>query len=268
MRVSICAVIAVRNEYAYLSILLPVLAEQNIDVVIIDNDSTDSSDNLYQNHIDNSVIAVEKLPYDGQFSLSDQLKKKEEIYNRLEYDWLVHHDADEILEDYRPNMTLRDAIQDADNQGYNVLNFEEFTFIPEAGEDYAGRNYYQELLRYYFFEKHKNFLNRAWKRSSRLSNGHLGGHILKGENVRIYPHNHVLRHYIALSEKRAKDKYLKRVFDEAELIKGWHRDRVNLSRDSLVFPIKSDFLFSLDAFDKKDFTRRNPARDHYWYWGI
>lgn len=35
--ISICAVIAVRNESPYLKVLLPLLAKQGIDVAIIDN---------------------------------------------------------------------------------------------------------------------------------------------------------------------------------------------------------------------------------------
>ena len=40
---SICAVIAARNEVPYLRILLPRLHQQNIDVYIVDNESGEES---------------------------------------------------------------------------------------------------------------------------------------------------------------------------------------------------------------------------------
>jgi hypothetical protein len=64
---------------------------------------------------------------------------------------MIHHDADEILEYWRPGLTLRDTIQEADERGYNALNFDEFTFLHEPGLDYQGKNYYTGILRYYFF---------------------------------------------------------------------------------------------------------------------
>lgn len=265
-RVSICAVIAVRNEFSYLRVLLPLLAEQNIDVVIIDNDSSDNSHDLYSLHKNNPIIAVENLPYIGLFSLSEQLAKKKEVYSTLQHDWLIHQDADEVLEHHRQGDTLRDALQEADDAGFNAINFEEFVFLPESGGDYDGRNYYQELLRYYFFERHKNALNRAWKRIAGFNNGHLGGHVLSGDNIKMFPENHVLRHYIALNEERVKKKYTERVFAGKELDKGWHKDRFNIERESLSFPQTSEYLLYLSSFDAKDFVRSRFAQDHYWQW--
>ncbi len=263
---SICAVIAVRNEYSYLKVLLPFLAKQNIDVVIIDHSSTDNSLELFEQYKDEPIISVEHLEYTGVFSLSEQLAKKNEVYGTLKHDWIVHHDADEILEHYKPGLTLRDAIQEANDSGYNVLNFEEFTFIPEANIDYTKKDYYRENLQYYFFEKHKCFYNRAWKHSSELSNHQLGGHIIHGNNITISPNNHVLRHYIVLSEEHAKKKYAARPFDEEEIKKGWHRDRFDINQNSLILPRSSEFLFKLSDFDSKDFIRNHPAHDHFWHW--
>lgn len=263
---SICAVIAVRNEFSYLGVLLPLLAAQNIDVVIIDNDSSDNSYDLYSLYENSPIIGVENLPYTGLFSLSEQLAKKKEVCSTLQHDWLIHQDADEVLEHYQQGLTLRDAIEEANDSGFNAMNFEEFVFLPESGEDYDGKNYYQELLRYYFFERHKNALNRVWKRTAGLDNGHLGGHVLSGDNIKMFPKNHILRHYIALNEVRVKKKYKERVFAEEELGRGWHKDRFNIKIKSLSFPSGGEYLFYLDTFYAKNFVRSSIAQDHYWQW--
>jgi hypothetical protein len=263
---SICAIIAARNELHYLNILLPLLAEQRIDVAIIDNESTDGSSDLYAGYLGKPIIMVETIPYGGYFSLSRQLEKKQELLEKIDYDWIIHQDADEIMEHDKPGSTLRDAIQEADEEGYNILNFDEFTFVPEPGFDYSRRNYYTGLLRYYFFEPRKNRLNRAWKRASRLSNIASGGHILCGDAPSISPINHILRHYIVLGERHAEEKYLARNFDELDLRKGWHGNRLQFTKNNLRLPEKSSFLFRLSRHDSKDFCRTNPTSKHFWEW--
>jgi hypothetical protein len=71
-------IIAVRNEAPYLRVLLPILASQRIDVAIIDNESTDDSPLLFSEYTRDPIILVEKLPYDGYFSLTKQLIAKQE----------------------------------------------------------------------------------------------------------------------------------------------------------------------------------------------
>jgi glycosyltransferase involved in cell wall biosynthesis len=263
---TICEIIAVRNEAHYLQILLPILAQQEIDVVIIDNESTDNSHELYSTFRGNSIVSVEQLPYRGYFSLSEQMVAKQSLYNKLEYDWLIHHDADEVLEHSKPGYTLRDAIEQADQNGYTALNFEDFTFLPEPGEDYFNRNYYTGMLRYYFLETRKNCYNRAWKRDCGLCNLSSGGHKLEGEGLRIDPTDHVLRHYPVLSEEQALKKYLDRSFDKRDLDRGWHGNRLNFTKKNLKFPVASKYLFKLQSYNAKDFCRDMPAVKQYWEW--
>jgi len=263
---SICALIAVRNEFQYLRILLPLLAGQKIDVVIIDNESTDKSRELYSALMGKPILAVESLPYRGFFSLSEQLSTKHTLCKTINHDWVIHQDADEILEHCKPGLTLRDAIQEADRHGYNALNFEEFVFLPEPGSDYCSRNYYSELLRYYFFEPHENRLNRAWKLSSQLSNTAVGGHNLRGNNLLISPTNHILRHYIVLSQNHARSKYLNRSFDPQCRAKGWHRNRLNFNKNNLLLPQRSNFLLYLNKHAPKIFSRTKPTDKHFWEW--
>ncbi len=265
-KLTICAIVAVRNENQYLKVLLPHLAQQDIDVVIIDNESTDDSQQLYSKFSGKPVIHVESLPYRGFFSLSAQLSIKKQLYDSLKHDWIVHHDADEILEHCKPEMTLRDAIREADTGGFNAINFEEFVFIPEPGTDYNCRNYYTDLLRYYFFEPKKNRLNRAWKRTAQFSNHLSGGHTLVGDNLIVAPENHILRHYMILSQDHAKEKYLNRCFDILDIVGGWHKKRLRIYENNMLLPDLSDSIFHLKDHSSKDFCKSNPVSNHFWMW--
>ena len=264
-KLSICAVIAVRNELPYLRILLPMLAAQDIDVAILDNGSTDGSHELYADHKHHPIILVEHIPYREYFSLSEQLDAKQRVYDKIDHDWVIHHDADEILEHYQLDRTLRDAIQEADDAGYDVLNFDELVFLPNRNTKVC-EDYYRESLRYYFFEPEKGRLNRAWKRSLKLDNTITGGHRVTGERTRVFPKNHILRHYIVLGYLHALDKYYNRKFDTKDRSLGWHANRLNFTRESLMIPTESPYLFELDSYNSKSFNKNNPTTKHFWEW--
>jgi glycosyltransferase involved in cell wall biosynthesis len=264
--ISICAVIGVRNEAHYLRVLLPLLAAQKIDVFIVDHASTDGSHSLYAELAGQPIIGVEDLPYHGYFSLSDQLAAKREIYRKLPHDWVIHQDADEILEHAAPGLTLRHAIEEAAGCSFSALNFDEFVFLPEPGADYRGRHYDQELRRYYHFAPHPNRLNRAWRRDLGLDHGQSGGHVLAGDGLWLSPANHVLRHYIVLGEEHARQKYLHRSFSREDRDRGWHGNRIDFTEAGLALPEESPFLFELDRGDSKAFRRDRPAAAHYWQW--
>lgn len=266
MSLTICAVIAVRNEAPYLEYLLPRLAAQDIDVAVLDHGSEDDTRALLERHRDDPVIRVESMPYHGTFALEEQLIAKRRLIGTLEQDWIIHLDADEILEHRNPGSTLRAAIEEAQGFGANVINFEEFTFIPEPDADYQGRDYHAEMRRYYFFEKWKNWLHRAWRRDAGLDNTAVGGHVLSGEQIRMCPYTHVMRHYIALSQAHIWRKYLTRSFAEAEVARGWHRDRVGTSHESLRLPTSSPYIKTLGTKENECLCRATPVTSHYWHW--
>jgi len=263
---SICAVITARNEAHYLRVLLPLLARQGIDVIVIDNESTDDSNDVYARFQGNPLVHVERIPFRGNYSLLQLLETRQAVYDRIDYDWIIHQDADEIMEHARPGRTLRDAVQEADDDGYNVLNFDEFVFLPEPDADYSNKNYYKELLRYYFFEPGPNRLNRAWKQGLGFSNIAFGGHCLSGDQQLVSPNSLVLRHYIVLSYEYAKRKYLQRIYGEQEKGRGWHGNKLHFTEANLKIPQSGRFLFELDSFDSKGFRKDVAAPKHYWEW--
>ena len=235
-------------------------------MAILDNESSDASFELYAALRNKPVIRVHSIPYRGSVCLTERLEAKRDLCAELDHDWVIHHDADEILEHCKPGRTLRDAVEEADAAGHNVLNFDEFVFVPELGSDYSDGTYYSRLLRYYFFEPGKCRLNRAWKRTAQVSNLSSGGHCMQGSDLSISPVNHILRHYIVLSQRHALEKYLHIKFDPAGLAKGWHGNRLNFTESKLRLPEHSEWLFRLPQYDSKEFCRDRPCAKHFWQW--
>jgi len=166
-----------------------------------------------------------------------------------------------------PREGLRDAIARVDRAGDNVINFDEFVFLPtDVAFDGDARDF-QPVLSYYFFEPEPHRLMRAWKRSTGFSGQHSGGHRLSGEGIRIAPQNFVLRHYIFRDQQHAFDKYTSRVFAEDELARGWHFNRVNQPPELFRFPPAHELerlIYPASAY----FSRGRPRRKHYWQWDV
>jgi glycosyltransferase involved in cell wall biosynthesis len=267
-RISICVLLAVRNEAPYLRYLLPRLADDDLDVVVIDNGSTDATPELLTAYRDRPVVLTHKLPYLGYFSLGQQLSAKQALIAQLPHQWVVHQDADEMLHHDTPGLGLRAAIEEADAAGYNALNFDEFCFLPEPGASYLGEDYASAMWRYYFFEPFPNRLNRAWKRTASLDNRASMGHKLSGSEIRLFPRNHVLRHYIVLSREHAVKKYAGRRFDPGEIAQRFHHNRIHITAERLHFPQDSPLLVTRDPGSNEPFSRAAPTALHFWEWDL
>ena len=53
-----------------------------------------------------------------------------EVVEALNSDWVVHVDADVIMHSYREGEGLREGLSRLDAEGWNVVNFDEFVFLP------------------------------------------------------------------------------------------------------------------------------------------
>ncbi len=257
MSISICAIIGTRNEAFHLARLLPTLEAQNIQVAMVNHDSRDETSAIIHKY-QRIIIEVVELPYVGHFSLPDMLDAKRELLKRISFNWVIHHDTDEILTHREPKKNLREAIEEADAEGYNVLNFDEFVFLPYAD----GHTHLSE--RYYHFAPDANRLNRAWKTSDPINGFIKGGHRLDGQ-LKIYPVNHTLKHYIVSDQQHAIDKYTTRKFDPKATAMGWHRNRLHLTQKMLELPeVGHPNMITYDP--SKALDRSTPLKKHYWHW--
>ena len=130
----VTAVLTIRNEEAYLANSLRHLVANGINFVIIDNNSSDASREIYRRReFAANLVGVQDLPFTGVFSLTDQLRRKMDVIAHLNTDWVVHLDADEVMHSYREGEGLGEALSRLDAEGWNVVDFDEFVFLPIKG---------------------------------------------------------------------------------------------------------------------------------------
>lgn len=264
--VTAVALICVRNEALHLQSCVRDFIRQGVDVILIDNDSTDGSTAaIALEFLGRGLLSIERLPWRGAFSLSEQLSLKMKLILTVPHDWVIHADADEWLQAPGEYGNLLEGIRAADEAGFNCINFLEFVFMPRAGEDFEVDDYRARMRHYYFFAPGHPRLMRAWKRSAGFDNRKDGGHSLTGKAMRLFPRDFILRHYIVLSEPQARRKYLGREFAAEDIANDLHGNRRNFNHENLS--IKSGLpLLTLDDPQSLAFSMACPMHLHYWDW--
>jgi glycosyltransferase involved in cell wall biosynthesis len=262
--VRVTAILAIRNEEAYLANCLRHLVRNGIDFAIIDNGSSDSSAEIYRRReFAAHLVDVQNMPFSGAFSLAEQLRHKMTVIDTIQTDWVIHLDADEVMHSYRHGETLKEALTRLDAGGWNVANFDEFVFLPVESDYQPDAPGCQPMSLYYFFQPHSPRLMRAWRKAGGFSSVDHGGHLLTGPDLRLAPEHLALRHYIVRSQQHAFDKYMTRRFASDEIGRGWHANRVGHSRRSFTLPPMTT-LKRLTAAADRNLERDNPWHVHYW----
>ncbi|MGA2186733.1 MAG: glycosyltransferase family 2 protein [Bryobacteraceae bacterium] len=263
--VTAVAIVCVRNEAPHIKRCLRYFIREGLDVILIDNDSTDGSADIARPFLGQGLISIERLPFEGSFSLVQQLAFKKTIAEGVTHDWIVHADADEWLQAPPGYARLIDGIQDVESQGFNCVNFLEFDFIPLPGEDFEVEDYPSVMRHYYHLVPFYPFLMRAWKRSAELDNVERAGHFLTGPDIRLFPRDFILRHYIVLSEAHARRKYLGRRFAAEEIARLWHADHLLIDEENIV-PRPGTPLLTLEYPLSSPLSTDRPTTIHYWQW--
>ncbi len=241
--IRITALLVIRDEEIYLNKCLDYLLDAGMQIVIIDNGSSDKSLEIIQSYIDEGKpIKVFDHPYEGYFNLEALLERLEEITEDIDTDWFLRTDADEIMEAPGQFSNLAEGIAHVDSQGYNTINFDELVFVPYKKEQsYIGKDYETEMKFYYFHEPSPLRLMRAWKKTKHKANfAAYAGHLTTFEGRNIYPENFILKHYIFLSYEYGLIKYTSQIFTKKSIDKGWHSNRYYLSSSSIILPGRND----------------------------
>ena len=259
------AIVCARNEAVHISRCLRDLIAEGLDVVLIDNGSTDDTVGKAQRFLGRGLLGIERLAWRGVFALAETLEAKIRIAQLLPHDWVFHFDADEWPTATQQGETLAQAVERADSAGANCINFDEFVFMPSNGQDFCHERYSACMTSYYFFQPDYPRLMRGWRRDAGLSNLSSGGHQLEGGELRRHPVDLVLRHYMVLSLGQATEKYLSRTFAPDELQRGWHGNRTRISEENIRLP-DAGRLQHLPHPLSKAFSKANPQDRHYWEW--
>jgi hypothetical protein len=244
---SISAIIAVHNSGKTLSRVLRHFAENDIDVIVINHGSTDETSKIIGGFVGKPVSKIICEPFDGTFSLRRQIELKETLLLNCASDWLIHADADEVPESPRDGESLRGLIERLDPAGFDVIDCDEFVFVPCDNEDNrVGGDFVASMRRYYHFAPKGRTLHRYLRRDSAAGGwSDTGGHGLRLADLHVAPEKVRLRHYIGLSIDHLRSQYLGRVFTGDELQRGWHGNRVPTTQDFVIAP-RPDRLLNLD----------------------
>ena len=260
--VRVIALLATYNEERFIAGCIESLAQQGVHVYLIDNGSTDSTVAIASRYLGDTVLAIEPFPRPEAFNLHAILRRKEELASTLHADWFMHLDADEIRLPTAPHHTLAEGFADIARQGYNAVNFQEFTFIPTIeSPDHDHGDFRRTMRSYYpFLPVFPHRLN-AWRRQpDRVDLASHAGHRVQFPGLRMYPRSFNLLHYQFLSIAHAGEKYGARRHDAAALARGWHGWREHFRPDAARLPSAKELqtYWSEDRLDAS-----HPRTRHY-----
>lgn len=260
----IIALLAVYNERRFIEPCLKHLHEQGIDAYLIDNCSTDNTVDLAERWLGKGVIGIESFPRaDGDvYNWRSLLIRKEELAREIDADWFIHHDPDELRHSPSRGQTLSQSLEAADREGFNAVNFFEFTFTPTREEpDHDHADFQRTLRTYYPFEPIFPHKMSAWKATADMVElAWSGGHRVRFQGLRMYPESFPMKHYLFLSVPHAIEKYVERRYDQDEVEFGWHGWRSNLSAANVFLPGKSELRLALPGIE---LDPSEPRKTHY-----
>ena len=262
----ITAILNTRNEQAYIANCLQHLVDNGLNFIVIDNESDDGTDLIIRSdRFRPHLLDFERYPYPGFFDWAGLMQVREAAAARSGADWVVFFSADEIMHSYRQTETLAEAICRVANEGADVIDFNEFVFLPIEHPYVPDHRGFQPIRHYYFFEPRSPRLMRARRRDLDVSHISSGGHTLKGAEFTLAKESFALRHYIFRDQDHAWEKYEQRPFAQSELDRGWHGNRYKIERRCFDMP-NPERLFCLRSEDDRDLNRSRPEPYHFWRW--
>ncbi|RWC40811.1 MAG: glycosyltransferase [Mesorhizobium sp.] len=236
----VVAVLTTRNEERFVAGCLENLFRQGVQVYVCDNQSTDRTLEIVRRYSGAGLIGLESIPHSGWYCWEQLLRRKEELFQSLEADWVMHLDADEIHLPPTSHSSLVSAIAAADALGCNAIESSEFTFIPTREAPNHDNPKYQHTLRtYYPFRPASPHCVRAYKKQDGpMEIAWSGGHRVRfGGPVKLYPERFRMKHYLFLSAEHAARKYAGRRYLSEEVIDlGWHGWRPRLRPEDIRLP--------------------------------
>jgi Glycosyl transferase family 2 len=207
----VVAIIATYNERRFIHSCLNHLREHEVDAYLIDDGSTDDTVAVAEQWLGRGLIGIEETPRDDDhvFSLPAQLRRKEELARELDADWFIHLDPDEIRLPPSRTQTLARALEVVDREGFNAVNFVEFTFVPCSEEpDHDHPDFPQTLLTYYPFSPRFPNQLKAWKAQDSVDLVSTHGHKVQFPGLKMHPESFPMKHYLFLSVPHAIEKYV------------------------------------------------------------
>ncbi|HUK51024.1 MAG TPA: glycosyltransferase family 2 protein [Terriglobales bacterium] len=258
--------IPVYNESDIIESVVLHLISQGIQLVILDNGSTDGSYESCSKFLGRGVSSLERLATD-RLDFDLLIAKLYEMALKERPDWVLLSAADEFLESPYSHLSLQDAIESENQKGYNMVQFNNFEFWPTEKDENSHESDVRKRLKYYTFNDDLQF--RAWKTCPGITvTGTAGHYPVFPDKVRVQiPRTkYILRHYRIRSYQHG----LKKVFSERlprysseERRKGRHVHYDNFMQEKRFFIINSA---NLNKYN--DDGKWIAKKTFDWTWGL
>lgn len=230
-KVSCLAIISTFNEEDMIIETVEHLLKQGIDVHVMDNWSNDNTYEVLKKHYHkNNRVKISRFPDekhdDDQYHWHDLLKEKERIAKNSNYDWIIHHDADEIRLTPWDEVKLIDGISWVDYLGYNAIDFFELVFRFTDENDNVYKDFESNLRDFEFGRRDGHFLRiNCWKNNEEICLAKTGGHSCDFVHRKVFPLKFLMKHYPLRNKEHAFVKIFKDRLPRFESEKkefGWH----------------------------------------------
>lgn len=230
-RPPLVAIMSAYNEADVIGAAVSHLVAQGAFLYLLDDGSTDGTVDAARAAAGDRLVGWESLASAeaGQprgFQWSRILERKSELAASIDADWFIHQDADEFRESPWPHLTLAGAVALVDRLGWNAIDFEVFTFAPEAGAGDPLRDLTGAFRRYHPGAAYDRVQVRCWKKGPLpVDLKSTGGHEARFPGRRVFPVRFLMRHYPIRSTEQGERKVFrerKPRFDPEELARGWH----------------------------------------------
>jgi glycosyltransferase involved in cell wall biosynthesis len=260
----VVAIIAAWNEERFIGGCLEHLFANGVEAYLCDNESTDRTVEIAREFLGRGLQGIETLPRDGTYRWRQILARKQELAAKLDADWFLHLDPDEIPQPANPGQTFAEAIAEADAAGYNAVEFHELAFVAtREAPDHDHPDFRRTMRWYYPFAPKPLHRVIAWKRQAEVDLVSTGGHQARFRGRSISPQPLFLRHYLVLSREHMLRKYASRRYDAAEVRNGWHGWRASLTSDDVRLPSQAELRFTAND---SDLDASSPRRRHFIEW--
>ena len=262
----IVGMIPVYNESDIIGSVLNHLLSQGIELVLLDNGSTDGSYEICSQYIGRGVLSLQRLVTE-RFEFDLMVQKLYQMALDEKADWILLNAADEFLESPYPDLTLRKSIISDDHMGCNLIQFNNFEFWPTERDYQSTESDVRKRIKYYTWNDDMQF--RCWKFYPGIKVTETTGHYPEfPRNVKIkIPHKkYVLRHYrIRSYEHGLRKVFSERLprYDESDKRKGLSVQYDKFGTDLAYFVINSG---NLNRYN--DDGKWSLRKTFDWTWGL
>ncbi len=259
----VVAILAIRNERPYLANCLDYLIADGLDYFIIDNESDDGTAELLREpRFAAHLVGYQSHAFRGAFDLEGLMAAIDAAIPEIDADWVLHQSPDEMMHSYNPGERLVDAIARIDTAGYDVIDFNEFVFLP-IDHDYLVDHKGAQPLRWYYFHKQGHGrLMRARRQLLQLSWMQSGGHRLQGQPSGWRRRTSFFA--IICFRARSTPSQNTPIGDTGRrTLTAAGGNRIGVAADRFTFPETAELEYLGDRASH-ELSRDRPRKRHYW----